>query len=82
MSVSLVGASVTLGGELLHRNVTVEMDDRDHSVVVSGFQGVQWGELDRFTGLTFTYRRADGTTSFDYLGSELLIERKRGCRCR
>lgn len=82
MSLSLNGASVTLAGSLLHRNVNVEMDDAAQSVVVRGFRGVHWGELDHFAGLDFQYRRPDGTTSYLLDGQELLIERKRGCRCR
>lgn len=82
MSLTLVGASVSLAGTLLHRNVTVEMDDAASTAVVRGFRGVQWEQLDSFTGLVFQYRRPDGTTSFLLDGQELSIERKRGCRCR
>ncbi len=77
-----LNASVTVGGAVVHSGVTVAMDDASGTVIVKAVSGGVYGEVARFEGVEFLWRK--GNLDSGYLladGTPMEVAKAKGCGC-
>lgn len=77
-----LNASVTVDGTVIHSGVNVVMDDTLGTVVVKAASRGVYGEVARFEGVEFLWRK--GNLDSGYLladGTPMEVAKAKGCGC-